>query len=501
MMKPPRHEWRLRAPVPVRMFLLQCKLMIIAICLLVQMQKAIAKLPLYEHHHPNTNSRTGTSSSFSRSRARLDVPVTNSIENGMEYDDVPIDESSHFPISSQYAYPTSSSSSSSLLAHTQGLYSIDKTLVSHPSEYYERRREFNNNEIQLMIPASDDTGHHHHHHNNYNNNYNQNHNRKQFKTLKTGTTIVGIKTSNAIIIAADTRATEGTVVADKLCEKVHQLSQNVWCCGAGTSADLDALTRKIRYTVLLKRMVYDSIGNNGGNPLPLPTTSLKDGDGQGRSNNELQDDQRTGGYIMNGVEEDIGHPLGQASISEICNMIRENLYKNNGQIGANLVLGGVDPYTKEPILTAIHPHGSIDVIPYTSLGSGGLAATGVLESRYRIDLTIEEGVELVKDAVRAGIENDLGSGSQIDLCIITRNGVTYRRGVLLEETLPSLEDEEKVSKKLFLDHTAIADSKTTTYGVNGFGSLPYIVKKRKKLIDDEDQTEKKDEKWLKYLLK
>ena len=78
-----------------------------------------------------------------------------------------------------------------------------------------------------------------------------------------------------------------------------------------------------------------------------------------------------------------------------------------------LVLGGVDPYTQHPILAAIHPHGSMDVVPYTALGSGGLAAMGVLEAGFRVDMNLEDGIELVKSAVLAGIKNDLGSGSQV----------------------------------------------------------------------------------------
>lgn len=40
----------------------------------------------------------------------------------------------------------------------------------------------------------------------------------------------------------------------------------------------------------------------------------------------------------------------------------------------------------------------------------------------------EEAAELVKDAISAGIFNDLGSGSNVDVCIITKDGVDYRRG-------------------------------------------------------------------------
>ena len=31
----------------------------------------------------------------------------------------------------------------------------------------------------------------------------------------------------------DTRATEGDTVADKNCEKIHYIADNIWCCGAG----------------------------------------------------------------------------------------------------------------------------------------------------------------------------------------------------------------------------------------------------------------------------
>lgn len=40
----------------------------------------------------------------------------------------------------------------------------------------------------------------------------------------------------------------------------------------------------------------------------------------------------------------------------------------------------------------------------------------------------EEAMELVKDAISAGIFNDLGSGSNVDLCVITKGAVDYRRG-------------------------------------------------------------------------
>lgn len=47
------------------------------------------------------------------------------------------------------------------------------------------------------------------------------------KATSTGTTIVGCLFKDGIVLGADTRATEGPIVADKNCEKVRYL--NVTC--------------------------------------------------------------------------------------------------------------------------------------------------------------------------------------------------------------------------------------------------------------------------------
>ena len=419
------------------------------------------------------NAKEYTSNFYSVGHARLDAHLIDSIEVGDDPFDIPL---------------TQLDEDNAVHIHDNSLFGVNVKLKNPISQMIQDEYQhgqhnqlfgINTDNLQLTIPIEVQD---------------QNENEinmlsTNFQKLKTGTTIVGVKTKTCIIIAADTRATEGSVVADKLCEKVHQLTKNIWCCGAGTSADLDALTRKIRYTFLLKSMIDDSIGNRSSCQRRVEFNE---------ENTDWNNDFRTI-YNVEGVEEDVGHPLGEATMAEICHMIRENLYKNSGDIGANLVLGGFDPYLKQPILTAVHPHGSIDVVPYTALGSGGLAAMGVLESRYHMNLSVAEGIELVKDAVRAGIENDLGSGSQIDLCVIDKNGVIYKKGTSIEEILPSLEGEDVLNNKLFLDHT-LQTTVNTLNGVNGFGSLPYRIKKRTKIIDDPDQIQESDREWIKYIL-
>lgn len=51
---------------------------------------------------------------------------------------------------------------------------------------------------------------------------------------------------------------------------------------------------------------------------------------------------------------------------------------------------------------------------------------------------LEEAKELVRVAIHAGIMSDLGSGHNIDVCVITRQGVDYIR--------PYRESEYKVDR-------------------------------------------------------
>jgi 20S proteasome subunit beta 2 len=47
---------------------------------------------------------------------------------------------------------------------------------------------------------------------------------------------------DGVVLGADTRATNDTVVADKNCEKIHYIAENIYCCGAGTAADTENTT-------------------------------------------------------------------------------------------------------------------------------------------------------------------------------------------------------------------------------------------------------------------
>jgi 20S proteasome subunit beta 2 len=50
----------------------------------------------------------------------------------------------------------------------------------------------------------------------------------------------------------------------------------------------------------------------------------------------------------------------------------------------------------------------------------------VFESRFRPDMEEADAVQLVRDAIRAGIFNDLGSGSNVDIHVIRKGGESER---------------------------------------------------------------------------
>lgn len=106
-------------------------------------------------------------------------------------------------------------------------------------------------------------------------------------------------------------------------------------------------------------------------------------------------------------------------------MLKQYLFRYQGYIGAALVLGGVD--NSGPHLYSIYPHGSTDKLPYVTMGSGSLNAMSIFEANWRADLEEEEGKKMVRDAIAAGVYNDLGSGSNVDLCIIRKGSVEFLR--------------------------------------------------------------------------
>ncbi len=254
--------------------------------------------------------------------------------------------------------------------------------------------------------------------------------KNRHRYLKTGTTIVGIRGDGFCILGADTRATAGRLVADQTALKLHVLSDHCVAAGAGTSADLEHLCREACYTGKLEALHHPNNSN--------------------------------------------------VSVHWMLQFLQRRLYEQQGTCQANLIVAGMDE-TGNGLLRALHPHGSMDVVDYTALGSGGYAAMGILEDEYRPDMTLEEAMDVVIRSVQAGVRHDLGSGSQVDVCVLLPGqAANVTRAVAYEPQLQT--------------HTATLP---TDGGVNGFTSHPAFVVKSKRILHEsrEKQLARKLEEW------
>ena len=108
------------------------------------------------------------------------------------------------------------------------------------------------------------------------------------------------------------------------------------CCGAGTAADTEMVTRNTSAQVELLRM----------------------SSGPGRA----------------------------ARVDGAVTSLKRMLYRYRGHVGAALILGGVD--CTGPRLVSISPYGNTDSLPYMAMGSGSLAALSVLETCYKQNISV-----------------------------------------------------------------------------------------------------------------
>merc|ERR1712154_551715 len=111
-------------------------------------------------------------------------------------------------------------------------------------------------------------------------------------------------------------------------------------------------------------------------------------------------------------------------------------------------------------------------------GSGSLAAMSVFETGWQEDMTEEEGVDLVKRAILAGIFNDPGSGSNVDICVIRMDGTVSKNvGAVKPNDVQPLRDAIQRSEMLNMKRgtTAVLKSDFTPVSVGGVSMADITV--------------------------
>ena len=193
--------------------------------------------------------------------------------------------------------------------------------------------------------------------------------------FKKGTTTVGLVCKDGIVLAADRRATAGTLVVDKKAKKIHEVTNNVAVTLAGAVADAQLLIKLLKAEVKLKAI-------------------------------------RT--------ERD-------PCVSEIANLLGGFLYNNIRKYSiipgfTHFLLGGYD--AKGTHLYDLFPDGSVtEIDDYTSSGSGSVIAYGVLETQYHKDMSMDDAIKLAVRAVNAAMQRDSATGNGIDAVKVTEKGV------------------------------------------------------------------------------
>lgn len=205
--------------------------------------------------------------------------------------------------------------------------------------------------------------------------------------IRKGTTTVGIVCKGGIVLAADRRATGGHVILEKKIEKVFKLTDNLAVTIAGSVSEIQLLMKLMQAELNLKKI-------------------------------------RTG---------------KDASVKEAANLLGLMVYNNIRKFSPILaitgfLLGGVD---KDGFhLYTIGVDGSlIATEEYAADGSGFMMALGVLDTLYKKELPVADGVKLAVKAMNAAIQRDSATGEGVDVLTITKEGITKAFAKTLDTTI------------------------------------------------------------------
>jgi proteasome beta subunit len=196
--------------------------------------------------------------------------------------------------------------------------------------------------------------------------------------MKTGTTILGIVCKDGVVMAADRRATAGTIVMSKKEEKVFPINDYLVVSGAGLAMELQKIPIYLTAELKLKELRSKS------------RPSVK------QAVNLLSNLRITGqcAFLIGGFNED----------------------------------GTTELYSTDPVghITKVEDYDA-------NFGSGMPYVLGLLERQYKKGITVKEGIELAKEAIKSSTQRDIGSGNGMDIYTITKEGI---KKVFGQEIIP-----------------------------------------------------------------
>ncbi len=184
-----------------------------------------------------------------------------------------------------------------------------------------------------------------------------------------GATVVGIKASDGVVLAAEKRVSYGFYMMSKAGKKVYLINDRAALAAAGIIADMQTLLRVVKYNVRL----YELNSN-----LRLSVRGIA------KLLSNILFNKRTMPYIV------------------------------------EVVVGGVDE--EGPHIFVLDALGSLIEDKFTALGTGAKIAIGILEDEYRDDISVREARDLAVKVLERAISRDPVSGDGIDIAIVTKEG-------------------------------------------------------------------------------
>ncbi len=197
--------------------------------------------------------------------------------------------------------------------------------------------------------------------------------------LKSSTSLVGIVCKDGIVLGGDRRVTAGTLIMGKNYRKILRVNDYLIVAYTGGVADAQ-LTNKILAAELRLQ--------------ELRTKS-------------------------------------KSTVKEAANLLSMLTYRNIRTPSMILsivgtLIAGLDTNGKASLFT-IEPAGGVyEVEDYDANFSSGMPyILGILESEYKKELTVEQGIELAKKCLKSSTQRDVGSGNGIDIFSITKSGLNH----------------------------------------------------------------------------
>jgi len=186
---------------------------------------------------------------------------------------------------------------------------------------------------------------------------------------KTGTTTLGMVCKDGVVVATETRATMGTLIAHKATKKLYKIDDHLALATAGLVGDLQVLARYLNAEANLYRLKRD---------VKIPVKSAA------------------------------------TLMSNILNQRKFYPYY------VQLILAGFD--SSGGHVYSLDAAGGAIPDKYTSGGSGSPYVFGVLEDSYKDDLSTDEGVNIAIRAITAAKNRDSASGGKINVAVISKDG-------------------------------------------------------------------------------